>query len=405
MVLVAAVGCSSSSSSTSAGDAGDSAVVTDAADASPIVTPPWLTDARIFVSGHGVTNEDCRTGICQHNENTDLVSWKGALYLVHRTAYSQVLGPNSALHIYRSTDQGKTFTQTALIPAPKTKLTPLDGVDKGDSGRDLRDPHFYVVGDTLRLKALTRLPVTSARDSNVDTIAVGLSTTDGERWSDFQAIGPTGYSYWRIKQAGGVYYNAAYRDGDQSVTLFTSTDGVSWTKGAVIYDMAVDTPLETELEIMPSGKMLALVRMDGTDDELFANKGRLRTKVCWASPPYASFDCSAELSGQRLDGPVSFQWKGRLFLVARRHLQPTNKKRTSLFELTGTLDGGPIDIKTIGDFPSAADTSYAGVVPIDDHRFAVSWYSGDVDDDLDWIQGMLGLSDIWLGNVDLALVK
>src|SRR5262245_27329261 len=95
--------------------------------------PPWLSHAGILVPGVGVTNTDCRAAICQHNENTDLIGWNGAIWLVHRTAKSQVLGPDSALHVYRSTDGGVTFVDQAIILAP--------------SDRDIRDPHFYVVGD------------------------------------------------------------------------------------------------------------------------------------------------------------------------------------------------------------------------------------------------------------------
>src|SRR5258708_37623934 len=114
-------------------------------------------------------------------------------------------------------------------------------------------------------------------------------------------MAPTGQGFWRIKEHGGVDYTAAYADGDTMVTLYSSTDGVAWTKGALVYGVAADTPLETELVFMPSGKLLALVRMDGTDQELLGDMGRLRTKVCWADPPsYAAFTCPQELTGQRL---------------------------------------------------------------------------------------------------------
>src|SRR5262249_40378904 len=147
------------------------------------------------------------------------------------------------------------------------------------------------------IKGLTRLPVISARDSNVDTITVATTSDDGTHWSDFQPISPETWSYWRIRDQGGVHYNAAYEDGDKSVKLFSSTDGLSWTPGALIYGVSADTPLETEIVFMPSGRMLALVRMDGTTDELLGNVGRLRTKVCWSTPPYSSFDCPQELTG------------------------------------------------------------------------------------------------------------
>src|SRR6185503_9029539 len=154
----------------------------------------WLSEARVLVSGHDTDAEDCRSSICRHNENTDLVQWAGAIWLVHRTAQSQILGPNSSLVVYRSADQGKTFQPVARIPAP---------VD-----RDLRDPHFYEVGGELMIKALTRLPVMSIRDSDVDTVAVMSRSTDGASWSPLVEIGPHTWSFWRIREQGGVYYNA-----------------------------------------------------------------------------------------------------------------------------------------------------------------------------------------------------
>src|SRR5262245_58836364 len=213
----------------------------------------WLK-SQVLVSGQDVSNSDCRTAICPHNENTDLIVWNGAMWLVHRTALSQVLGPNSSLHIYRSTDRGRTFEHMALIQAP--------------NDRDIRDPHFYVVGAELWIKALTRLPVNSPRDSRVDTIAVAFRSSDGVAWQEQGPIGPVAWSFWRIREHEGTYYTAAYHDGDTEVDLFTSSDGLQWTKGSQIYGVAADTPLETELVFLPSGRLLALVRLDGNDVEL-----------------------------------------------------------------------------------------------------------------------------------------
>jgi hypothetical protein len=363
-------------------------VVSAAEDAGAL--PAWLPSARVVVSGPDDPYVDCRTLICRHNENTDLVSYKGAVFFVHRTAVSQVLGPDSALHVYVSDDEGISFTETATLPALPD--------------RDLRDPHFYVVGDTLHLKALTRLPVVSVRDSNVDTVAVEAHSTDGVRWSAFTPIGPHGQSFWRIKEHAGLYYSASYADGDQSVTLFSSKDGMTWTPGAVVWDHAEDTPLETELVFMPTGRLLALVRMDGNDTEYLGDQGRLRTKVCWAEPPdYAKFDCPQEIDGQRLDGPLAFFSGQRLFVIARRHLQNTGaKKRTALFEITGNLEGGPIDARFIGDLPSAGDTSYAGIAFRSDGRALVSWYSGVLEKDEGWLGGMIAQTNIWHGFIDFT---
>ena len=66
---------------------------------------PGSTTRTSPVAGNGVENHDCRSGICKHNENTDLIVWHGDIWLVHRTAESQILGPNSSLHIYRYTSR------------------------------------------------------------------------------------------------------------------------------------------------------------------------------------------------------------------------------------------------------------------------------------------------------------
>jgi hypothetical protein len=375
------------------GDAG-----TAGGGGSGYVPPAWMPDARVLVSGETTNNDDCRTDVCRHSENTDLINWQGAIFLVHRTAESQVLGPNSSLRVSRSDDGGKTFALQAVLPAP--------------TNRDIRDPHFYVVGNQLVIKTLCRLAVNSTRDSNVDTLPQTTTSTDGKTWSALATITDGGgtpwntHSFWRIKQQGGVYYSAAYLDGDLSVTLFSSADGVSWQKGADIYTVSADTPLETELTFMPSGKLLALVRTDGNDDELLGSILPLRTSVCWADPPYTSFSCPQTFMTQRLDGPLSFFHDGRLFVVARKHLiGPDDRKRTSLFEITGTLEGGPIDIKEWGELPSAGDTSYAGVATVDGTRSVVSWYSGDLTLDEGWATAIFLPSDIWVGTLDFSKLQ
>ena len=360
---------------------------------------PWLQGPRILVDGVDATTTDCRTGICKHNENTDLVAWRGHLWLVHRTAESQVLGPNSALLVYRSDDNGATFTQAARLPAPAPG-TPLGG----DKGRDIRDPHFFIVNDQLRIKALARLPVNSLRDSFVDTATLVTTSDDGFTFTPFVEVAPHAWSFWRIRRGpDGAWYSAAYADGDLSVSLFSSSDGERWQQGASIYAVSADTPLETELTFLSSGRLLALVRMDGTNDELLGVKGRLRTRVCWSMPPYSSFDCPQTLDGARLDGPLSLPWHGRLLHIGRKHDvdgQRDGRKRTALFELGGNLEGGPLTLREWGVLPSAGDTAYAGIASLDGEHFTVSWYSGDLEDDDSWLFGVVLATNIWVAQFD-----
>jgi hypothetical protein len=351
--------------------------------------PPWLRSASILVPGNP-DNQHCRTGVCRHNENTDLTRWRGDIYLVHRTAGSQVLGPNSSLRVYRSRDEGKSFHLLAIIPAP--------------SDRDIRDPSFFAVGKRLHIKAITRLPGFALRDKGAGSVSVDMSSKDARRWTRPRPIGPVGWGFWRVVEQDGTYYSAAYEDGDLRVVLYRSTDGRHWKAGPQVYGKSVDTPLETELVFSPSRKrMLGLVRMDGTDYELFGNRGRLRTKVCWARRPYSRFSCPAELKGVRLDGAVAFWWRSRLFVIARKHIKGEGvRKRTALYEITGDFEGGPIRIKEWGVFPSAGDTSYAGVAHLRGPRFLVTWYSSPPAEDPSWIIGFAFRTDIWKATIDLS---
>ena len=91
----------------------------------------------------------------------------------------------------------------------------------------------------------------------------------------------------------------------------------------------------------------------------------------------------------------------RSFVVARKHLACT-RKRTALYEITGNLEGGPIGIRDWGEFPSAGDTSYAGVAPLGGSRFLVTWYSSPLEGDPSWLIGFAGPTDIWKATIDLS---
>ena len=99
---------------------------------------------------------------------------------------------------------------------------------------------------------------------------------------------------------------------------------------------------------------------------------------------------------------LSFFWQQRLFVIARKHLQGTGKKRTSLFEILGDFDGGALTIQEWGELPSAGDTSYAGIAMEDPTHAVISWYSGDIQADRPWLLGMLDPTNIWLGTIDFS---
>jgi hypothetical protein len=351
---------------------------------------PWLLDAAIVARGSGVTNMDCRgAAACPHNQDTDLARFAGSDFLAYRHALSSIRGPNSAIVIATSSDAA-AFATVAVLPAP--------------NDRDIRAPHFFQAGGKLCIMAVTRLPVSSLRDANVDAVTDVTCSSDGSTWGPLLPIVASGWSLWRPELHAGTYYAAGTIDGDSRVALFSSADGVSWTQGSDIYAVAADTPTEAELVFLPSGRLLALVRLDGTDAELDGSMGRLRTKLCWADTPYTSFSCPSELSGARLDGPIAFLSANRLFVIARKHLQPSLRKRTALYELTGDFAGDALGLKERGELPSAGDTSYAGALPLDDGRWLISWYSGDVAKDEAADVGQASSTDVWKGVLDVLAI-
>jgi hypothetical protein len=354
--------------------------------------PPWLIDAGVIVHGSDTTL-NCRTGVCRHNENTDLIRWQRSIWLVHRTAQSQILGPNSSLRIYESTDGGASFPLQAVLPAP---------VD-----RDIRDPAFYVTADgVLHIKAIAREPGIGYRDCAGDALPLETHSADGRHWSPWYQMAPNGWSFWRPVEHGGVFYDAAYAECDWQVDLFRSTDGIHWEHGPVIYAVPRDTPLETELVFSPSGgRVLALVRTDGDPTQIGGNEGTVKTVVCWAPKPFNSFNCPQELLDVRLDGPVAWWWSGRLFVLARKQIpDPQVHKRTALYELTGNFEGGPLAIHDRGELPSAGDTSYAGIAQVDPTHYVTTWYSSDPAQDPGWEQGYAGPTDIWRGHIDMTKI-
>src|SRR5437762_6078587 len=59
---------------------------------------------------------------------------------------------------------------------------------------------FRSIGDQLYIEAITRLPVTSARDSNVESTCYAWRTSDGTSWERLpDPLAPAEWSLWRPK--------------------------------------------------------------------------------------------------------------------------------------------------------------------------------------------------------------
>lgn len=330
-----------------------------------------------------MTNERIVYSDGLHNENTDMVSWAGATWLVFRGGETSQIGtPKARLKLFRSDDLGDTMKLSAEIFMPD---------------RDIRDPKLLVQGDKLVIYAISRVPGAHIRDAGGLAWTVRTESTDGVTWSTPTRIYDEKWGFWRYAEHGGLLYATGYDDGDTQVGLFSTADGVAWQKVSLIYDSEPDVPSEAELRFF-GDTAVSLVRLDNGTSLL--SEGH--TAVCVATPPYASFDCGRVLD-KRLDGPYWFEHAGRQFVMARKHLD-SGRKRTALYEIVGDLVDAKaaISLRELHEFKSAGDTAYVGVLPIVDDQFLVSWYSGDVAKDELWFDGMLHPSDIWMAWVDLA---
>ncbi len=318
-----------------------------------------------------------------HNENTDLLEWDGALWLVFRGGETGQIGsPVAHLKVFRSDDRGDTWRMTAKIFMPD---------------RDIRDPKLVIQDGALVIYACSRVPGGHVRDDGGLAWAVRTESRDGVTWPTPVRVYDEKWMFWRLVRHEGTWYATGYNDGDVQVGFFRSQDGLAWEKVSLIYDSEPDVPSEAELHFY-GDTAVSLVRLDNGTSLL--EEGH--TAICVATKPWATWDCGRMLD-KRLDGPNWFTHEGREIVVARKHL-PDAYKRTAVYELKGALTdpAAPITLLELTELKSSGDTSYVGVVPIGNDQYLVSWYSSDIVEDPNWLLGMFSPSDIWLAWLDFA---
>jgi hypothetical protein len=347
----------------------------------------------------------------QHHSNTDMVFWRGAFWLVHASSPFHMGTPRCRLVVRRCADPE---------PGPESRFDVV--AELRIPGSDIRDPKLLPVGSELFLYAL----------GNPGFFAVPKGTVlarsaDGERWSEFAPVGPEGWLFWRPKRAPAAadaeeaLYVPAYWKAHGESVLLRSTDGVDWKQVARIHRGEGND--ETAIEWLPGPggepgpRLLATARLEVTPDTLLGND-RASTLLAFADPPYEAFPEARKVRSRvtRLDGPVLFADRGRVFAVGRA--QPGarggltrlggvfSRKRTALFwidpgrEGVAGRGGGP-RLVWLSDLPSAGDTSYAGVVCRGDALY-VDYYTSPIRRDWPWIVGMFLRSDIRMARLPLA---
>jgi hypothetical protein len=296
-----------------------------------------------------------------HSENTEMIRLGKRILLMFRGGEEGQIGSARArLKIFESRDRGKTFT---LLSEVNASNLPDD--------RDIRDPKFVQMGDTLFLFAISRLPGFHYRDFGGEAWTVRSESSDGGRtwtppvktYADVTSGAETFWGFWRFtprkyKEAGKrkqTLYATGYTDFDVAVGFFASDDGVTWEKRSTIIENYEDVPSEAELQFFGKNAetAVALVRLDNQD--ILADG---QTAICTARDPFTTWECGRRIE-QRLDGPTwvvrGGRGRERSFVFARKHL-PCTFKRTAIYKLRGdvTDPSAPIEVCEIQELESRA---------------------------------------------------
>jgi hypothetical protein len=349
----------------------------------------------------------------QHNSNTDLIHWYGRWLLVHAASPYHMGTPRSRLVVRRCAD---------AEPGPGSRWEPI--AELRVPGSDVRDPIFAPIGGRLRLYALVNQGFYA-----IPSGSVVAASEDGASWSAFEPVGPPGWLLWRLRPhpsertPGGepVWYASAYwKDHGESI-LLRSEDGRAFARVATIH--RGDANDETEIAFLPradgtpSPRLVATARLEGAPDSLDGHPDAA-TLLAFADPPYTEWSEARKVRSRatRLDGPVAFSDRGRLFAVARAQPGPRfwplrlgsafARKRTALWWIDAgreSPDGGGTGeprLVWLSDLPSAGDTAYAGVVLRGGSLYA-DYYTSRSDRDYPWLLGMILPTDIRMARVSL----
>jgi hypothetical protein len=350
----------------------------------------WIRPNRSEVNPEIIDSTWVAVSDGMHNSNTHMIDLNGQFWLVHANSPYHFATPKCKLMVWRSND-ARTWTKVKEFRIP---------------GEDIRDPKFAVINGRLMLYVLK-----SVRFEAEPYMTAFTCTDDGNTWAGLKDLTEhNGWLFWNPKSADGkTWYVPVYWYEHGKSALLKSTDGMKWEMVSIIHNCrdektgANDRNDETDIEFMPDGRMIATMRMEGSDS-LFGDP-KACTNIEVSSPPYTKWSEPVSDFTTRLDGPALFSYNGRIYAAGRFNPYkpgPVNyfgsifaKKRTSLFLVTEK------GLVRLTDFPSAGDTSYNGVVLRDGFAY-ISYYTSNIKRDWPWLMGMVSASDIRIAKVNLA---
>ena len=346
------------------------------------------------------------------NNNLDIAMFEGSLYIAFRTAPSHFAGPDTLIHVLR-TDNPEAMGPWVL---ERTYFT----------GKDLREPRFFVLGDKLYLY-ISELgtELTSFNPGRV----FGVTRDRAGVWSEPRDVFTDGRVVWRTKTRNGQVYMTSYtggeneyqeNEGEGTVKIYFTTTDDGWNWRGVDPErpmVLMSGGSETDFEFDAQGNLYAVIRNEGGDESGFGSI------LCRAdADDLGNWQCLPESDPHKYDSPYTFKYGDLIYLIARYNsLGPfdyyrdephfytrflrneirysTSAKHTALYGYdTQNMQIVPLDV-----FPSAGDTAFASGVWLDDHRHLVMNYSSDPSHpDMTWIEGQFRGSQIYGAILDFG---
>lgn len=367
--------------------------------------PPALTPHVQVVPSDAMPPEV--ESLLSHN-NLD-IAWHGdRLYFAFRTGVSHFASEDVVLYVVSTQDQVTWQFETKI-----------------ELGTDVREPRFLSFDGRLFLyfAVLGEVPVLFEPQHAMVTEWQPCG------WSEPERILPDldGFIPWRTKVVDGVPYMMGYVGGEniyqpdgEPVRIYwlTTSDGRTFTP--VIEDRPVvieGGASETDWVIRDDGDLVAVARNELGD----ADTG-WGSKICRAEAgDLGTWTCAAD--PRKYDSPILFRHGDEIYLIARRQVANDGNYDLMMRDRTAAeqynaynqaywitpkrcalwrVDGDALTVEHVLDLPSAGDTCFPGVVPLEGGQYLVYNYTSPLDDpDLEWFNGQTGPTFIYRTTLSL----
>ena len=313
------------------------------------------------------------------NNNVDIVTHEGALYLSWRTGPTHFADAAVQMPVMRSDDGGASWALETVV----------------DLDSDLREPRLVSFNGVLQLIFFEA----GVFAFTFDPQHVWRTVRDeAGSWSEPEILFEAAEVPWDIKVRRDAVWMTSYigehygGEGAVMDVLFRhSEDGESWSMvdGAThVYRGGVS---EAAIEFDSEGGLWVVTRNEDGDATGFGSH------VCYAAPDALSvWECPEVSDPERYDSPELFRHEDEIYMVARRDVggpygpegdilaYSDRPKRSALYR----IDRAARSVVHMMDLPGAGDTAFGAIQQLDEHRFLLANYTSPLDEpDITWIEG------------------